>query len=199
MNATLQCLINIDALTRYLLVESNYMTIMSNINIYELTSCYCELLLKVCCKEKNKSYKPIKFKEIISRKNPLFQGIQANDSKDLINFLLEEMNGELQHLNNNNNMNDYFDSFNPNQTNKYQILECFKIMIKKNNKSIISKIFYILMENTTKCQMCNIKKYNYQVSFFLEFPLETIYKFCIDNNISINKNNRICIPIFACF
>ena len=199
MNATLQCLINTDALTRYLLTQSNYMIIMNNINIYELTNFYCDVLLNVCCNEKIKSYKPTKFKQIISRKNPLFQGIQANDSKDLINFLLEEMNNELINLSNKNNMNDNFSSFNPDQKNKYQMLEFFKIMTKKNNKSIISKIFFILMENTTKCQICNITKYNYQVSFFLEFPLATIYKFCNDNNIPTKKNNRICIPLFVCF
>ena len=44
------------------------------------------------------------------------------------------------------------------------------------------------------------RKYNYQVSFYLEFPLETVYKFCNTNNIpTINNNNRINIPLFACF
>ena len=206
MNATLQCLINIDALTRFLLKKDNYIDIVNNMNLYELTSCYCELLLNVCCYDNIKSYSPNKFKEIISRKNPLFQGVQANDSKDLINFLLEEMNNELKNFKNTNtDDNNNSLSSNPDQTNKHQMLEVFKKMTKNSNKSIISIIFFILMENITKCSKCYIEKYNYQVSFFIEFPLETIYNFCNSNNIqTINynnniRNNKICIPIFACF
>jgi hypothetical protein len=88
MNATLQCLININLLTKYLLKESNYKTIMNNSYLYDLTSCYCEILFNVCTKD-IKYYKPEKFKQIISIKNPLFKDMQENDSKDLINFLLD--------------------------------------------------------------------------------------------------------------
>lgn len=52
MNATLQCFINVDDLTRYLLNENNYNNIINNINKYELTSAYCELLANICCDEK---------------------------------------------------------------------------------------------------------------------------------------------------
>ena len=200
MNATLQCLINIDILTRYLLKEKNYNNIKkNNINLYNLTSCYCEVLYHVCCDENIKSYKPTNFKNIISRKNPLFQGIQANDSKDLINFLLEEMHNELKNLENNDN--NFVDSITIDQTNKYKILDYFKKTTQKQNKSIISKVFYVLIETETKCQACNIQKYNYQVSFYFEFPLEKIYNFCsINNNMPlINNKNRKCIPLLACF
>ena len=110
------------------------------------------------------------------------------------------MNNELKNLENNNNIfNDNLFN-NLDQTNKYQQLGCFKNITKKQNKSIISKLFYILLEITTKCQMCNIGKYNYQVSFFFEFPLESVYKYCMSSNIPTKKNNnRICIPLFACF
>jgi len=205
MNATLQCLININLLTKYLLTESIYKTILNNSYLYELTSCYCEVLFNVCTKN-IKYYKPEKFKQIISIKNPLFEGIQANDSKDLINFLLEEMNNELKHLEvgNNNNLNDNSSSFDVNQANKFQILNSFKKIMKKQNKSIISKIFYILTESEMKCLNCSQVKSSFQVTYFLEFPLEAIYNFCNKNNINTNfqtgnmKYNKI-IPINACF
>ena len=157
MNATLQCLINIDILTRYLLTEKIYMTIINDINTYEITSSYCHLLLNVCCDDNIKSYKPSKFKDIISRKN-LLQGITANDSKDLINFLLEEMNNELSQLeiNNLNNINNNNNLNQPNQSNQLEVLKSFKNVIK-SNKSIISNIFYILLENRTICQKCFIE------------------------------------------
>ena len=71
MNATLQCLINTDALTRFLLTEKIFIYIMNNIKLFELTSCYCDLLLNtVCCNESSSIFKPTKFKNVISRKNP---------------------------------------------------------------------------------------------------------------------------------
>ena len=107
MNATLQCFINCDKLTRYLLTESVYNNIINKNDICELTSRYCDLLMNVCCNMNiKKSYKPRTFKQIISVKNPLFKGINANDSKDLINFMLEEMNNELNSLENNVNIID---------------------------------------------------------------------------------------------
>jgi ubiquitin C-terminal hydrolase len=100
MNATLQCLINIDPLTRYLLNFNNFNYIVDNISECKLLSCYCSLLEKVICDEKiENSYSPKDFKEIISLKNPLFQGVQANDSKDLIYFLIEQMCFELNIIN----------------------------------------------------------------------------------------------------
>ena len=69
--------------------------------------------------------------------------MQENDSKDLIKFLLGEMNNELKHLEleNNNNINDNPFPFNADQTNKFQILNDFKKLMKKQNKSIISNNF----------------------------------------------------------
>ena len=40
-------------------------------------------------------YAPRNFKEIISRMNPLFKGIAANDAKDLVNFLVMTLHDEL--------------------------------------------------------------------------------------------------------
>jgi hypothetical protein len=85
MNATLECFINIDPLTRYLLTESNYYQIINNTGAFELSSAYCDLLANVCLDESGISYfKPRIFKEVISWKNPIFEGVNANDSKDLI-------------------------------------------------------------------------------------------------------------------
>ena len=200
MNATLQCLINIDILTRYLLKESNYNNIKkNNINLYNLTNCYCEVLYNVCCYENIKSYKPTNFKNIISQKNPLFQGIQDNDSKNLINFLLKEMHNELKNLeiNDNNNVDSITEK---DETDRCKMLDLFKKKTIKQNKSIISKLFYILIEYVIKCQGCNTEKYNYQVSFYFEFNLEKIYNFYNDNNMTlINNNGRKCIPLLAYF
>ena len=199
MNATLQCLINTESLTKYLLNESNFTTIMNNCKLYELTSSYCEVLSN-CCKDNIIYYRPKKFKEIISEKNPLFSGIQANDSKDLVDFLLEEMNNELKQLEfaKSSNDNIKFDYSNIDQSNKEQSLNYFKLMTQKQNKSIISKTFFILTENITTCLSCNETKYNYQVMSYLEFYLQTVYDFCNKNKDSQNSKKRR-VDLYNCF
>ena len=99
MNSTIQCLVNINELTNYLLEFGNYSNIINNSGKCELLSCYCFLLEKLCCDKNIKDYySPNDFKDVISRKNPLFKGINANDSKDLIYFLIEQMNYELNEI-----------------------------------------------------------------------------------------------------
>ena len=93
MNATLECFINVDPLTRYLLNESNYYQIINNDRVYELSSVYCNLLASVCLDESvNNYFEPHNFKEVISWKNPLFEGVSANDSKDLIKLIFKLLN-----------------------------------------------------------------------------------------------------------
>ena len=200
MNATLQCFINCDILTRYLLTESIYNNIISKKDICELTSRYCELLMNVCCNMNiKKSYKPKTFKQIISVKNPLFKGINANDSKDLINFMLEEMNNELNLLENKGNIID--NNLNQlDQRNKEIMLNSFIFHYTKINKSIIPRIFYFIIEIQTKCLKCNEIKYNYQVSFMLEFVLSLTYDYCLKNNIpSTDNNGNPYISLLSCF
>ena len=203
MNATLQCFINTDMLTRNLLKEENYLNIINKKNICELTSCYCELLSNVCCNINiNNYYKPTKFKEIISKKNPLFKGIQANDSKDLINFMIEEMNTELNLIEEkeNDKKEININMLQVDQRDKYLMLNSFKLQFTKDNKSIIPKIFYSINEIETKCLVCNETKYNYEVSFMFEFVLSSTYEYCLKQNITCLKNNKdICISLLKCF
>lgn len=66
-----------------------------------MTLQYIQVLIGLYCNESPKgSYSPDEFKKTISELNPLFQGVQANDSKDLVIFLLEVMNNELVKIHN---------------------------------------------------------------------------------------------------
>ena len=189
MNATLQCLVNIKELTKYLLNKDNFTYIINNIHNCELLGSYCRLLVKLCCDENVKnSYAPNKFKNILSLKNPLFEGIQANDSKDLIYFLFEQFNHELNVINLKINENlkktkncDFIDDIS--QTNKQFMFDNFINEYSPENNNIIPKIFFSLIESETICNGCNTKKYNYQIVFSLELSLEIIY-----NKIYGNQN-----------
>ena len=145
-------------------------------------------------------YEPQNFKDVISWKNPLFRGINANDSKDLINFMLEEMNQELIKLNpKNNNNNNLNNTMQINQSNKYSVLQAFKFGFAKNNDSIIAKNFFFITETKTVCNSCSIVKYNYQVLYLLEFPLELVFNFCISNNINcIDNNGKKYVSLKSC-
>ena len=206
MNATLQCFFNVPELTKYLLKYNIYKKITQDSHTYELSSAYCNLLYHVCCDENVKVkgyYEPKNFKNVISWKNPLFKGVNANDSKDLVNFMLEEMNQELSNVepiidNSNINMNN--NNIHMNQTDKYSMLNLFKVNFAKNNNSIIAKNFFFITQTKIKCSLCNILKYNYQALYLLEFPLEVVFNYCLNNNKKcVDNEGKKCINLKYCF
>ena len=141
MNSTLQCLSNTKKLTEYFFTKFHF---DKNDKSKKISNEFY-ILLKALWNvknTKNKSYSPESFKNAISEENPLFQGIQANDSRDLINFLLERIHVELNFAENNQNISNILMN-NPHiQTNKSQMLDIFIKDFQNNNKSIISDLFY---------------------------------------------------------
>ena len=196
MNATLQSLSNTDKLTEYFFTKFKYepgnqKKIISNEYYKLLTNLYDE-------NKTNKSFPPNDFKKIISQENPLFKGIQANDSKDLINFLIERLHKELniKQVTDNNNI------FNVNQLNENEALQFFLQDFQINFRSIISDLFYGVLETKTKCLGCQNIKYNFQVYSFIEFPLEQVNIYCYQNgqrNFINNNGKNPDINIYECF
>ena len=86
MNATLQCLSNTEELTKYFLTKFFY---IKEDDTKKISNEYYLLLKNLWSnKGKKKYYEPNNFKNVLSKENPLFSGVNANDSKDLLNFLL---------------------------------------------------------------------------------------------------------------
>ena len=198
MNATLQCLSNSKKLTEYFLEQFKKDTnkIMTNE--------YYEVLKNLWNVEsKEKAYSPNSFKEVLSKENPLFAGVAANDSKDLINFLLERFHQELNIINTNNNLNNNNNNFNqPDQTNEIAMLgEFLQEYVQKFN-SPISDLFYGILETKSQCQGCNIIKYNFQVYSFLEFPLQQVNQFYFNNGkrpLLTNDGKNPDVDLYECF
>ena len=197
MNSTLQCLSNTKQLTEYFL--KIYKKSKKNI----MTNEYYDLLLNLWNRDKNNTaYSPNSFKEVLSKENPLFAGIAANDSKDLINFLLERFHQELNEvkpnaINNNNIIINTQD-----QTNEQYMLNTFLEEFKEKYNSIISNIFYGLMETKSQCLGCNIIKYNFQVYSFLEFPLQQVNQYCFNNGrrpLFNNDGKNPDVDLYECF
>ena len=203
MNATLQCFLNINSLTNYLLNENIFYNIIKDPSIFTLSSAFCILLQKVWLDDSITShYAPRQFKRVISAKNPLFEGINANDSKDLVNFLLEEMNQELSRLNISNEINHFKNFQMINQNNMQEILKNFINEFSLKNNSIIAHTFFFILQTNTICKGCNFNniKYNFQALFLLEFPLELIYNYNVSQNIpSFNNEGKKCIDLYSCF
>ena len=134
--------------------------------------------------------------------NPLFKGIQANDSKDLINFILQELHIEL----NKAKSNQIIDLLNIDQTNENQMFINFLKEFKNNQKSIISDIFYFIVETKTECLNCKQKYqmmgfnnpiylYNFQLMYFLIFPLEEVRKYKVE----LYQSNFYDVTLEDCF
>ena len=186
MNATLQCMSHTIKLSNFFLNKKNEKKIKSK----NFSKAFLEVIKRLWIKAYNKNknyYEPYNFKNIISDMNPLFRGIAANDSKDLINFILEELHRELNNVDEKQGNNQLMEV---NQSDEQQLFLYFLEDFKKNYRSIISDIFFFIIETKTECLNCKmlnqmkgiynpIYLYNFQVMNFLIFPLEEVRKFKI--------------------
>ena len=201
MNATLQCLSHTIKLSNYFLNEKYEKFIKSK----KLSKGFLEVIKKLWIKSYNGNksyYEPYNFKKLISDMNPLFKGIQANDSKDLINFILQELHIEL----NKAKPNQIINLLNIDQTNENQMFINFLKEFKNNQKSIISDIFYFIVETKTECLNCKQKYqmmgfnnpiylYNFQLMYFLIFPLEEVRKYKVE----LYQSNFYDVTLEDCF
>ena len=210
MNATLQCFCHIEKFINYFKYNPQCQNIKNN----NLSSSFKLLIDNLWPDDdsiksaKTKAYSPNEFKEKISSMNPLFKGIAANDSKDLVNFIIMTLHSELN--NNNNILISEPDNIIIDQTNQQMVFNCFVQDFMAKNHSIISDLFYSMNCNVTQCTSCNTKIYNYQTYFFINFPLEEVRKFknnmqnnCMHNNCYgfnnyINWSNNE-VNIYDCF
>ena len=195
MNATIQCFGQIEKFTLYFKYDHHIREVIRKYNGNDcLTEAFKELIENLWPDKKeylnkkyigknanNSYYKPYKFKEKISRMNPLFQGAQANDSKDLVNFIVMQLHEE---LNIGKKLNISQQS--P-QINEIEIYKNFCKNYYYENKSIISDLFYGVNGTVYECSGCQTRKYNFQIGFFFIFPLEEVRKFKIQQLQSQNE------------
>ena len=211
MNATLQCFCNIVKFVDYFKYNKYLINLVKNdYNKSSLSSSFKLLIEKLWPDNFNsntkKSYAPYEYKNKISKMNSLFEGVQANDSKDLVNFIIMTLHQELNKVknvsNSFNNNNNFGVSINQ-QTNQQLMFNNFIENFKKENHSIISDLFYAMNCNMIQCSMCKTQSYNYQTYFFLVFPLEEIRKYKINNFNQFNNFNNMFnnneVNIYDCF
>ena len=190
MNATIQCFSNTVRFIQALLEEETYIKLEKNKNKDKVLSyAFAEVLKNLWFNKDIKYYSPEYFKKVISKMNPLFEGYSANDSKDLILFLLENIHKELN--TNKNEVQNTKNNFIPDSRNVNEVYNDFKKNYFNFNNSIISQEFYGFNNIRTQCSNCQTIIHNVQVYNILFFPLEEIRKF---KNYKINS-----VSILDCF
>ena len=183
MNATLQCFSNINKIRTELI--NKYLKAKDK----ELSSALAEVLYNLWEKLDERKFSPNNFKEIISRLNPMFKGIGANDPKDLILFMLMTIHKE---TNEKSQMNLYDNAQPPNQFDFMAVYNDFINYCSNQNNSIISNEFYGYTDNMTTCAFCTRTIHNIQLVNILFFPLEEVRKFK-------GYYEGIRVPLLSCF
>ena len=174
MNATIQCLCHVLNVKNYFKNrQSVYTDTISNncpltLDFYKVVN----NLWKESYRGK-KYYTPTDFKNRISIMNPLFRGIAANDSKDLILFLYETMHNEI------NKINQYAQNNNYNNNTELQM---FRNNYYSKNSSFLIKTFYFEQQSDLKCLFCNFSKSSYNITNILIFPLEKVREYLVKKN-----------------
>lgn len=205
MNAPLQCLVHCIEISEKILTWYKYKN-DKNKQSKSLSYEYAKLLDNLYFPNENnnlKYYSPNKFKELVGILNPLFKGIKANDSKDLLNFIIERMHQELNPLgeSNLNEKNDNLQNIIYDQSNELLTLNNFKRDFSKNFHSFFSEYLYAIQKTITLCCFCNSMVFNFQTYNFLIFPLLDVKNYIIYNNYQnpFFNNQNYVLNLIDCF
>ena len=181
MNATLQCLLHISELNLYFLNEypNDYNILrtknsssetMGNISLAYYNVINEVYLKSIQCNNNyymnNNSFAPNEFKETLGKYNSQFRYYEANDSKDLILYLLQTFHEELNYF---GDQPFPVNLLRPNQLNRADTFNYFNNTYNFQNFSIVSKLFYGTYENIIKCCNCNKMYFSYQKFEFISF------------------------------
>jgi len=168
MNATIQCLCHISNIKKYF---QDKQLIYNDINNKkcELTKEFSKLINNLWKEpsENKEYYTPNDFKNCLCRMNPLFKGIAASNSKDLIIFLFKKIHNEI------NKKNQY------NYNNLDDNLSLFRNDYYSNNSSFLIDTFYFEQQNELCCFNCGFSNKTYNIANIIIFPLEKVREYMV--------------------
>ena len=76
------------------------------------------------------------------------------------------------------------------QLNENKMLNLFLTDFTKYYNSIISNLFYGVLETKSLCKGCGNTKFNFQIYSFIEFPLKQVNEFCFGNGKLMRASNN---------
>ncbi len=170
MNSTLQLFSNITELKDYL-YNKDYMSDLEKIQSKgNITKSLGFVIENLWSSNSYYSFAPSQFKSIIGYYNPKFLRNEPNDSRELIQYIIDSLHEELNINKGREYTEDEDDNMNLEKQFKYE-----KDSFEYENNSIISKLFYGIQGIETKCLKCNNKFYSFDHFSILSLPiLETI-------------------------
>ncbi len=170
MNSTLQLFSNIPELKDYL-YNKDYMSDLEKIQSKgNITKSLGFVIENLWSSNSYYSFAPSQFKSIIGYYNPKFLRNEPNDSRELIQYIIDSLHEELNINKGREYTEDEDDNMNLEKQFKYE-----KDSFEYENNSIISKLFYGIQGIETKCLKCNNKFYSFDHFSILSLPiLETI-------------------------
>ena len=185
MNAVLQCFYHVRPLSTEFV---NYNFHPNMIQQIPMTMAYLDVV-KELSNNKGTAARPILFKNTISM-NPLFTGVQANDSKDLILYFLEKIDSELtmlKYFTQNKNLMNTIRYMNNILSKQPPELQYAINMFMNYHNSIFADLFYGFTSQTIECSNpnCRQRLTNYQIFNFIIFPIENVY-----NSLKGKTNNK---------
>ena len=195
MNAILQCLCQIEEIVIYFKYDNHVNEIKDNYNEKYLTPSFKTLIEKIWPKEAEKieyrkrNYSPIEFKNTIAQMNPLFMNNQAINLKSFIDFIIRTLHEELNAGIEFGNINSISTYLNNNNTQFDYIFQVFNDAFQRTFRSKIVELFYAICHTTNQCLNCKNCQYNFYAYNLLEFHLEAVKNFTIENNNNNNSNN----------
>ena len=201
MNATIQCLAHIPELSEELIQIFLNNNNNNNNNYYlhkNLTKEYTLFLINIFELNNNNindngSYAPYNLKNIIGNQDSLFIGNEAQDAKDLLIFLIETMNTEL-----NGGISPIYNDIvrlGIDTKDLLKIKQTFLNDFNSKNFSPFSKWLYGFSLTTSLCQKCQNQRYSYECFNLLIFPLLEIKNYIL----KYNYNNQYILNIYDCF
>ena len=171
MNAVLQIFSNIKEFGDYF-INKEYLNKKKNRPITNALT----TVIKNLWNKKNKTYRPLEFKKIIGQYNPQFLKNEPNDSRELIQYLLEVLHEEL-----NENINKEYNKEDDNlDTDWKKKLEYERESFSYENKSLISDLFYGIQGTETYCINCKKETYVFEHFCIISLPMLNIKNGIID-------------------
>ena len=172
LNAVLFCLGNIRNLASFFLNPKNQNYINNNIGTMPLSYVFERVLVHFYPypeTEKIEKYEPSSFLSVLSKFNIVYNSFQRRNPNDLIIFILNTLNKELNTAKN-DNLNLKVNIYDKNNVIKNGIKK-----FKGTENSIISKNFNWFEIKESKCPQCNFVAFEFQTFNTLSLELEKAY------------------------
>ena len=184
INVVIRFLSSCKTLTNCLLNQSNFNFFEKNSKNLPITYSYARIIKAIFSNNNNNLYNFL-LKELINQIERINTS-NINKPIELYKLLLEKIHQEnKQHF-----QKKKFKNIIYNDERKKMFGDFYNNIYDKENTTIISNNFSGVIELTSKCEKCNQFNYEYDIFYYIIFPLEEIYKNLANQASNLLKHER---------